>query len=84
MEHKELKPCPFCGGEAIAEIDYDHKEFRIYCQGNSNLPICFAEMRFSFADAQLGDGSVISFDEAWQIMNELIELWNTRYAKDGT
>ena len=81
MEHNELKPCPFCGGEPYAEIDYDHKEFKIYCLGG-NPCNCLAEMRLSFADAQLGDGSVISFDEAIKIMNELIELWNARNEED--
>lgn len=72
MNETELKPCPFCGEAAIAEICNITKEFRIYCE---NCPAC---MMLSFGDARLDDGSFISFYEARKIMDELTELWNER------
>ncbi len=72
MKETELKPCPFCGGAAIAEICNITKEFKIYCEN------CPAGMYLSFGDAQLDDGSFISFDDARKIMDELTECWNER------
>ena len=72
MKETELKPCPFCGDGVVAEICNITKEFRIYCAN------CPAGMRLSFLDAQLDDGSFISFDDARKIMDELTELWNER------
>ena len=72
MKETELKPCPFCGGEVISEICNITKDFRIYCEN------CPAEMKLSFYDAQLNDGSFISFYEARKIMDELTDLWNER------
>lgn len=76
MMETELKPCPFCGGVAIAEMCNIAKEFRIYCEE------CPAKIGLSYGDAQLDDGSFISFREARKIMDELEELWNAR-ATDG-
>ena len=78
METNELKPCPFCGCEHIvAEINNLSKRFAIYCED------CIAAMELSFVDAQLEDGSFISFYEARKIMDEMTEQWNRR-ANDGT
>ena len=75
----ELKPCPFCGSEVIcAEISYYVKEFRIYCADNG----CVSEMRLSFEDAGLGEGGVIDFEEMQTIMQQLVDLWNTRTPKE--
>ena len=72
----ELKPCPFCGSPAIAaEINFIDKYFCIFCAGDAE---CIAEMRFSFADAGIGDGLIIDFAEIQKIMDELIEAWNRR------
>ena len=69
----ELKPCPFCGCEHIvAEINNLSKRFAIYCED------CVANMELSFTDAQLDDGSFISFYEARKIMDCLTEQWNRR------
>ena len=73
----ELKPCPFCGGEAVAEVAVFQREFRIYCTGEDEW-VCPANMRLSFDDAGLGNGSVIAFDEMQKIMNDLVEHWNRR------
>ena len=74
----KLKPCPFCGCEHIvAEINNLSKRFAIYCED------CIAAMKLSFVDAQLGDGSFISFYEARKVMDDLTEQWNRR-ANDGT
>ena len=77
MNETNLKPCPFCGCEhIIAEINNLSKRFTIYCED------CIAEMELGFADAQLGEGSFISFYEARKVMDELTEQWNRR-ATDG-
>ena len=78
----ELKHCPFCGGETVnAEVAYLHKEFRIYCASADEIG-CAAEMRLSFADAGLGDGSLVDFDEMQTIMKQLVDVWNTRTPKE--
>lgn len=77
----ELKSCPFCGGTEInAEISYLTKEFRIYC-ANADEP-CVAEMSLSFADAGLGNGEIIDFEEVTEIIQQLVDLWNTRTPKE--
>lgn len=78
MKETELKPCPFCGGAVVSEICNIAKEFRIYCEN------CPANMSLSFYDAQLNDGSFISFDEARKIMDELTERWNEREDNEKT
>lgn len=76
----ELLPCPFCGEEEIcAEISYLAKEFRIYCASGG----CIDEMRLSFEDAGLGEGGTIDFAEMQKIMQQMIDLWNTRTPKEG-
>ena len=78
MELNELKPCPFCGNEdVIAEINHLSKRFSVYCGE------CPATIELGFTDAQIGDGSFISFYEARKIMDGLTESWNRR-ANDGT
>ena len=73
MKDTELKPCPFCKCEhIIAEINGLSKRFVIYCED------CIAMMEISFVDAQLGDGSFMSFYEVRKIMDELTENWNRR------
>ena len=39
MEHNELKPCPFCGGKAVLEINKARKgyEATIQCNGKCIL-----------------------------------------------
>lgn len=73
----ELLPCPFCSGNSIgAEISYEEKNFRIYCCD------CIAEMVLYFADAGLNGGEIIGFAEMQEIIEELIEKWNTRTPKE--
>ena len=77
----ELLPCPFCGSEEIyAEVSYATKEFRIYCAASDCD--CVAEMRLSFSDAGLDEGSIIDFKEMTTIIQQMIELWNTRTPKE--
>lgn len=74
----ELLPCPFCGSKRIgAEISYEEKSFRIYCDE------CPAEMILYFGDAQLGCGNIIGFGEMQSILQEMIDKWNTRTQKEG-
>ena len=76
----ELLPCPFCGGtEIYAEVSYLTKEFRIYC-ANADKP-CAVEMSLSFPDAGLGSGEIIDFEEMTKIIQQLVDLWNTRTPK---
>ena len=73
----ELKPCPYCSGEAIiADVNYLDKSFHILCEE------CPAEMNLSFADAGIGTGDIVSFYEMQKIMNELVEAWNRRHNDD--
>lgn len=72
MDTVELKPCPFCKEKACAEIDNVGKALKIYCEN------CPAEMRVTYEEANLGDGSLISFDEAIVWMDYLIARWNVR------
>ena len=70
---RELLPCPFCGcKEIIAEINTLSKRFVIY-RGE-----CPATIELGFTDANIGDGSFISFYEAINIMGSLTESWNRR------
>ena len=79
MKEIELKPCPFCGHEhIISEINNMSKRFVIHCEN------CVAAMELRFVDAQLGDGSFISFYEARKVMDELTECWNRRADNDRT
>lgn len=69
----ELKNCPFCDcSNVIAEVDFEHKEFRIYCE------TCPATMVLTFADADLGQGYYIGFEEISNIIEELVSAWNKR------
>lgn len=72
MDKVALKPCPFCGEDACAEIDNVNKAFKVYCLN------CPAEMWVPFQNAGLDDGSLISFDEAEKWMSSLTEQWNER------
>lgn len=76
MNETKLKPCPFCGSEAVTEINRDERCFGIYCSR------CPAEIKLTFCELELGDGSVVSFDETARAMDELVEAWNRR-ATDG-
>lgn len=76
MKEVRLKPCPFCGGEAVAEVVQKKRYFEIYCSE------CPAKINLPFCELNLGDGSVVSFDEMARAINELTNLWNGR-ATDG-
>ena len=69
--------CPFCGSKSIsAEISYEEKNFRIYCDE------CPAEMILCFVDAGLNGGEVIGFGEMQAVIQEMIDNWNTRTPKE--
>lgn len=68
----KLGNCPFCGGITSAKVDYNDRSFHIFCEE------CPAEMVLSFADAELGDGDVISFDEMTANITYLCNAWNKR------
>ena len=72
MDKVALNPCPFCAIDVCAEMNYIEKAFKIFC------PNCPAEMRVTYEEANLGDGSLISFDEAIVWMDYLIARWNGR------
>lgn len=74
----ELLPCPFCGSTSMgAEISYEEKNFRIYCDE------CPAEMILFFADAGLNGGNIIGFGDMQAVIEEMIDKWNTRTQKEG-
>lgn len=76
MTETKLKPCPFCGGKAVTEIVQNERYFEIYC---SRCPV---KINLPFCELNLGDGSVVSFDEMARAIDELTNLWNRR-ATDG-
>lgn len=69
MSNAELKPCPFCGGEAWLhsyEFHMGTGGYSVLCK-NENCPLVFGEYT--------GDGYLegVFYTEA-----EAIEAWNTR------
>lgn len=62
----DLKPCPFCGGEASPTVHFQHSWFAPVCTS------CGAR----------GPGVSIQAGDSHQVMRELLnkanELWNTR------
>lgn len=70
-ENIELKPCPFCGGEASTKVAVihgtvaDHIIFKIYCYE------CKIERYVN-----IQSGSI--FEEAEKAKQDVIEAWNRR------
>ena len=64
----ELKPCPFCGGEADSAILADVNgqiNFMVGCNK------CYISMTYWQKD-------MVTFEEATQIAHDLSEKWNRR------
>ena len=63
MKENELKPCPFCGGEAVLEPYKARKgyEANIQCNGG-----CLALMR------------TITYDTEEEAVNNVVKAWNRR------
>ena len=72
MNETNLKPCPFCGAGACSEVNQRERYLEVYCGR------CPAKINITFCELDLGDGSVVSFDEMARAMDELVELWNRR------
>lgn len=63
MAMTELKPCPFCGGEA--EITEYHLSYEVECSA------CEATLATSFS-------IYADDDEKSSVRNELVKAWNRR------
>ena len=76
MEHKELKPCPFCGGEA--EVHY--QPICIDMGVCVRCTKCSARSKFNPMDCKYtyyhGEKNVFISKE--RATNDVIELWNRR------
>ena len=76
MEHNELKPCPFCGGEADVKYQPIYMDYGvcIFCTE------CKARSKFFPYDCKYtyfhGEKNVYISKE--QAKNKAIELWNRR------
>ena len=70
MEHKELKPCPFCGGKAEIRFQplYTFEGVRVRCTE------CSSSSRFISFDCNISKERAI---------NDVIDMWNRR-ANGGT
>ena len=69
-EHKDLKTCPFCGGEAKLQV-----------MGTYSLP--GAQVRCVHCQAQISDfiGHTLANDENknWlEVLSSVVDRWNTR------
>ena len=64
--NKELKPCPFCGGEVTADnIHFSHNNATYYLE----CPNCFVH----FGANHKGD---------YGSPEEVVDEWNTRYQEE--
>jgi Lar family restriction alleviation protein len=70
---EDLKPCPFCGGEAESEWYRDYRHIRSGEVGRSIAVYCTA----CHADMTICRADVPELSAA-DIMATLIEAWNTR------
>ena len=71
---EKLKPCPFCGGKALSriyimredpQIGVDYAQLQIYCS------------KCNISKAKSIDSNC-TLDNLQTVMNELIDIWNTR------
>lgn len=67
MENRELKPCPFCGGEAVLEPYESRKGYEAYVQCNSG---CIVHMM------------TITYDTEEEAIEAVTKAWNRR-AENG-
>ena len=67
MNNKELKPCPFCGGEAHISISD--------CEMGEKRYMAYAECDNADCEAMLGTELFESEEEAKQTV---IKMWNRR------
>ena len=68
MNNKELKPCPFCGGEVKGYAD-NHKKSMIECKS--------CNMYFGI-QLEIGCELVEGWKATFDTKEELIEAWNRR------
>lgn len=64
MDSVDLKPCPFCGGDA----DIMYKNSPYDCRGT-----IYFDVRCTNNGCYLDEGA-----DYWNYKNEVIELWNKR------
>ena len=63
MQEKELKPCPFCGGEAVLETFNTRKGYEATIQCNGR---CILYM------------STITYDTEKEAVENVVKAWNRR------
>lgn len=76
MSQLELKPCPFCGGEAHVVADIYNKCYIVKCNScHSRTPRAYYNRRKSFVKGGLGFCKCETDDDARAFV---IETWNRR------
>lgn len=58
MEHNELKPCPFCGGEAIIFVVVEGEKSVVACTSCGFL-------RYSFNNGDTDENAALRLTIAW-------------------
>lgn len=75
--NEELKPCPFCGGEAkIKAASKEYIGFTIWCECKN----CYAQAGGYCPDMKKEDTAIENIDSC---RNKAVEAWNRR-ANDET
>ncbi len=73
----ELKPCPFCGGEAKTELDlYTMAENKLYLRATVFCGACGVGKTVKF------NATLITFEKVLENLNAAVDMWNRR-ADDG-
>ena len=67
MGNKKLKPCPFCGSDAVFIDEYFEEPMRIQCTE------CCAEMRAEF-DECTGEGLIEQWNRRPAIIEKIKEI----------
>lgn len=68
----ELKPCPFCGGEAKIKATQEGKDLKIWCQCQK----CHARTTGYYANTEWENNTM---QNIMQSKTNAVEEWNKRY-----
>ena len=70
---EELKPCPFCGGEAVSIVDYDTiVSDKMLMSAYIKCTVCGVAQRVKF------DATRKPFTAYTDVFERAVSLWNTR------
>lgn len=76
---KELKPCPFCGGEAISGLKWDNFDGGdVWIEACVSCKSCGVQKIKSF---RLSGVNFAPFEEALDAINTVQAKWNERKGK---